>query len=351
MKKTILILSTLMISAAMLGACSKSTPETEPAGSITDSNNTEQTNPFESGQAAANLGSMGHGFANPQVDANGKMLPFRYEGQEMKIDYAAHASGKGKNIGFLLYVDGVAQPYKFNETDAPYEYMHIVELAEDDKDTPFSFLFTPVTGKKGETANINIIAMYNPAFMPDMKETSSYGFYHDTLEATGSLAFDQDTSGLDVSTIPQFKQLSDVRLSSEPVTKELMERHSGLETVDLDKLDTSVYSEVLIDGEAKQDNYRLKDGKLQLTLKMFGHPGVRFKHIFYLNHKPLTDENGQIIETELNKGEVAVIDAVLDTKKLDDLNTFYTISIPMNAADFPDDVVVAVKTASLLLYK
>lgn len=46
-----------------------------------------------------------------------------------------------------------------------------------------------------------------------------------------------------------------------------------------------------------------------------------------------------------------MIDADIDLGKLEELNTFYVVSVPVNAADFPDDVVVLEKTASILLYK
>ncbi|MNL89089.1 hypothetical protein D3C87_2192040 [compost metagenome] len=46
-----------------------------------------------------------------------------------------------------------------------------------------------------------------------------------------------------------------------------------------------------------------------------------------------------------------VINADIKAEDLGDFNTFYVISIPVNADDFPNDVVVLEKTPSLLLYK
>lgn len=134
------------------------------------------------------MGALSHGFFNPKINDNGEMIPLIYNGEELKIDYTVNASGKAKNIGFLIFIDGLPQPYKINEEES-YEYLHVLDLVEDNKDIPLSFMFTPITEKKGDTFRISITSVYNPAFIPDMKETSNYGGYHLTLEVVSSLAF------------------------------------------------------------------------------------------------------------------------------------------------------------------
>lgn len=349
------LVSCLLIVIVLAAGCSNPNPNPNPtpeAGESNASGNANQ-NPFEAGkEEGVILGSIGHGFVNPDLDENGKMRSLRYDGGEIKIPYSVNASGKAKNVGFLVFIDGIPQPYKFNTTDAPYEYMHIFELEEDDKDTPFTFVFTPVKGKKGDTLGISIASMYNPGFIPDMKETSSYGGYHSTLEAGGTLYFNKDADALDPSSIPQYEYASHVRLSTEPVTKELLEAQSGMEAVDMDTLEQRVFSDLYIDGEVKRDNVKVNDsGTLHVSFKIFGHPGVRYRNTLFINHQAVTSKDGSSFDTELAKGDVAVIDMDIDLAKLDDFSTIYVVSVPVNAADFPDDVVVLQKTLSLLLYK
>lgn len=352
----------LVIMAVLATGCANQKPNaSEPHAGERDTgaphtgepNTAGQSNPFEGGeQETAMLGSIGHGFTDPPLDENGEILPLQYNGGELTIDYAVRASGKAKNVGFLVFVDGIPQPYKFNSTEAPYEYMHIFDLTADDRDTPFTFVFTPVTGKKGETLHVTIASVYNPAFIPDMKETTSYGGYQTTLESGRPLVFNQDADPLDLSSIPQQEVLSRVRLSTEPVTQELLEKHSVMEQVDMETLDHKVYSDLYIDGAVRQDNVQVKkSGNLRVTYKLFGHPGMRYRSTFYLNHEALTGKDGASFETTLAKGDVAVIEADVELEKLKDFNTFYVVSVPLNADDFPDDVVVLMKTPSLLLYK
>lgn len=343
----------LIILALIAAGCSHQPAEIhDPAPGRQEDDNPFQANEEETGI----LDTMGHGFANPKMDETGEeRLPLRYTGGELEIDYYVNASGKAKNVGFLVFVDGKPQPYKFNETAAPYEYMHIFDVKEEDKDTPFKFIFTPVIGKKGETLHITITSVYNPSFMPDMKETSSYGGYHSTLQATGSLFFEKDAEVLRSSDISGRGYLSGVSLSTEPITDKLLKKHSGMQTIDLETLEHQVLSELYLDGQsaAKMDHLQIgDDGTLQVSFKLFGHPGIKYQNTFYINHQAVTTIDGDSsFETMLAKGEVAVVDAELDLKKLDNLNTFYVVSVPMNAEDFPDDVVVLEKTRSILLYK
>lgn len=334
--------------------CSNQSPDKNES----DITNSDHDNPFEvNDEDTGVMSAIGHGIVNPEMDESGeKRAPIHYNGGELEIDYFVNASGKAKNVGFLVFVDGIPQPYKLNMTESAYEYMHIFDLEEDDKDTPFTFRFTPVTGKQGDTLDLAIASVYNPAFRPDMKETSSYGGYHTTLQAIYSLYFERNADTLGSSDIPENDYLNKVDLSTEPITDELLERHSGMVEVDLEALETRVLSEVYFDGDYnvwKDGNLQVNDnGTLSVTFKIFGHPGVRYQNTFYSNHQALTTKDGKTsFETVLEKGEVAVVDVEIDLERLEDFNTFYVVSTPMNSADFPEDVLDLIKTDSILLYK
>ncbi|MBU5266707.1 beta-glucanase/beta-glucan synthetase [Virgibacillus proomii] len=343
--------SFLIVVVLFSGGCSSKDMDNAESKDIVHQNQ----NPFELDEKdSVDLGNIGHGLVNPKLDENGKILPLSYDGGELKIDYNVEAAGKAKNVGFLIFVDGIPQPYKFNSSEAPYEYMHNFDLKEDNVNKTFSFIFTPVTGKRGDTLTVSITSVYNPAFIPDMKESSSYGNYHSTLESVFSLDFNKDADTLDASSIPQYEYISNVRQSAEPITKELMKTQEGFSTIDSEALEERVFSDLYIDdvNMAKRDNFQVKDsGTIHVTFKLFGHPGVKYRNTFYLNHKAITSKDGNSFETVLAKGEAAVIDLDIDLEKSEDFNTFYVVSVPVNAADFPDDVVVSEKTMSKLLYK
>lgn len=319
---------------------------------IDDSSSSEalSSNPFEEKNTEV-LGSIGHELVNQEK--TGKH-PLYYKGGETKIEYTVTASGTGKDVGFLVYIDGVAQPYKFNSTDAPYEYMHIMQLKEDDKETPFTFIFTPVAGRKGETRHVTIVSVYNPGFMPDMKKTTSYGGYQTTLENTYDLVYEQDAAALKASDIPSNSCIDTIRQSSSPVTQDDLAALSGMQNVNLKMLDKNVYVRQLFGNPPaiKTDNLKIeKNGALHVTYQIMGHPGARYKNTFYLNHQALTDGKIVSFDTKLTKDNKFIIDVDLNLSKLKDRSTFYVVSVPYNADDFPNDNVGVIKTDSILFYK
>lgn len=337
---------------ALFAGCYYKNPATTESNSSDNTTNTSP-HPFESDQTdTVTMGTISHRFNNLLFDEKGQALPLQYNGGELNIDYSVSASGKARNVGFLVFIDGVPQPYKVNTTEAPYEYMHIFELKEDDKDTPFTFLFSPVTGKKGDTLHVSVTSIYNPAFRPNMNETSSYGGYHDTLESGISLVFNNDPEEVDFSSTSHQQVLSNVEASTELITKELLEKNISSNKLNADDIGKKVFTQLLVNNEVQHQNYQVsKKGTLHVNFKMFGHPGVRYKNTFYLDHKALTYKDISSFETLITEGDVSEINAEINLENLEDFSTFYVVSVPINAKDFPDDVILLKKTPSLLLYK
>lgn len=341
----------LILLLLIITGCSKNNIEEEKEQApISDTHD----NPFEIDEEdTVILGSLGHSYTNLEFDDNDEVLPLTYEGGELVLDYEVHAEGKATNVGFLVYVDGIAQPYKLNTIDSDYQYMHIMDLEEEGVNTPFQFIFTPIIGKRGETINITTTSIYNPSFMPDMKETTSYGGYHEALPVTRPIKFHENPEPL--AKLPTNKVLNNVYFSTEPVTDELLERlGGGVMTIDSEMLEVDVFS--LVEIEDKPDvetTFQINNqGNLDMRLKILGTPGATYQNTFYLNHQALSDREGKTsFETTLTKGDVSVIDVELDVETLDDFSTFYVVSTPVNSDDFYEYNVMSIKTPSVLLYK
>jgi len=304
-------------------------------------------NPFKVESYETVMGTLNHGFFNPKINDNGEMMPLIYSGGELKIDYIVNASGKAKNIGFLIFIDGLPQPYKINEEES-YKFLHKLDLKEDNENIPIYFKFAPITGKKGDTLNISITSVYNPAFIPDMKETSNYGSYHSTLEVVSSLAFREDPNTTVFLDIEKSQCLNNVSLYNEPLTNEILDK----ELIDLTRLDNSVFTHVYIEDKENTENIQINDdGSLRVKFKIFGHPKVRYRNTFYINHKPISSKEGSTFETELKEGNMSIVDVNIDVTNLENFSTFYVVSVPINTSDFPDDVIILKKIPSILIYK
>lgn len=334
-----------------------SSQKSEVSSSPDNSSEISKKNPFQSEDEATGgvLESIGHGPVSPNLDDSGKILPFVYNGGEISISYQVKASGKAKNVGFLVFVDGISQPYK-TDSDAVYKTMHILNLEENDKDYPFSFIFYPVTGEKGETLSLTIVSVYAPDFMPDMVKTSSYGAYHDTLANNYEIRFEKDAELPDSSTLPKYMKLQNVSQSTEPITQEYIDSlsvFSGFETITLETLNKQVFAQQFFESQGGLiSNLKVNaDGTLHVDFKITGYPGSRYRNTFYINHKALTDGETTSFETVLTKGNVSVIEADIDLSELEDYNTFYVISTLCNYQELWEDGMPFIKSSSVLLYK
>lgn len=354
MRKSFFVVITAAIALTLLTTgCAKSNPSTPPAEISSDIAGT--VNPFEAPQGEEFMpSSLGHGPASPKLDANGNRLPLNYNGGEFTLDYTVKADGKAKNVGFLVFLDGIPQAYKIDTSDAPYEFMHAFNLKEDGKETPFSFIFAPVTGKKDDTLMLTVVSIYNPSFIPDMVNSVSYGMYHSTLPMEFQLNFERDADTLDNLFLPQKVSLQNTTVSEEPITSEFLATLGGglSGEISLEDLNTRTFCRLHYNSENQMDNLKIEDGKtLQLAFTICGVPGATYKTTFYANHQPLSSADGTAFTTTLDKGDMSVIKTQVDVSALDDFSTFYAVSVPVNPADFPNAVITLEKSLSILICK
>ena len=318
---------------------------------ISDGNAPPQSteeDPFEQPEEDGSLGFLSHGEANPARAEDQSVLPYEYNGGEFVLDYQFSSEGKLDSVGFLLFLDGKPQAYKVNDTGAEKEYLHCFQTSEEHEEK-FSFVFTPDTGKKGDTLNMTVMSVTKPDFQPDMKETSSYGWYHQSFERVLKLHFNEDAPDSGSNYGESKTVFRDVNISEEKVTFSFIENElvkAGWNGITMDTLDSSVYSTISYDGELVYDNINLT-GKNTLTVRytLCGTTGARYGISFFLNHKPISFDETVSYDVTLSKGNVWIIEATIDTAKLEGFNTFYATAVAA------DNNSVTRKTNSILLYK
>lgn len=311
-------------------------------------------NPFEQedgGLETTVRGTISHGVQWGE----GEAYHLTYEGGEMQIPYFMQGSGIGKDCGFLLFLDGIPQPYKVEGQDTGYQYMHLFEL-EEEKDETYVIRFTPVTGKKGQELSICITSIINPEFMPDMKNSFSYGHSHMAMEAVYPFLFQEDAGhdeALSEKTEEKGREIirnlvEEERETDRDFIRELEEERTG--AVNLEK---DVETMLSISGESMRLSETADiSGKETLHVRyiIMGHPGAEYKTVFYLNHEPLTYKGEEAFVSVLKSGKMWVAEFDLDTKNLEGA-TFYAISVPCNSADYPDDVLMMYKSNSIFLHQ
>ena len=338
-----LIAASLMCGALLsLAACgSYAIPDSTPPPSQTIT-----TNPFDEAEEDAGfLGMLTHGAASLGSSGEGKRLPFPYDGGEFRLEYRFSLTGKMDTVGFLLFLDGKPQPYKVNDTTAEYAYCHSFPAGEDQG---FSFLFEPVAGRTGDTLALTVVSITNPDFKPDMESTSSYGWYHKTLDSCVELQFNADAPAAHSSLPPAREILTQSDVREEKATAQYVEKELpkyGWGSVSMDTLDSGIYYTFSCDGGITYDNLCVS-APVTLRFTMCGTAGISYSIAFFLDHQPVELDEGTSCSVTLSKGGVMELEAVIDPDKLGQFNTFYCVAVPQGGAS-----AAFFKTDSILLYK
>ena len=294
------------------------------------------------------MGSIRHGIS---WDDN-SMYRLEYTGEEMNVPYYIQGSGIARKCGFLVFVDGIPHPYKVKEMDVEYQYMHIFELEENMMEN-YTLQFMPMIGKKGEKLSVCITSIIDPQYIPNMKDSFSYGHTHESLAAVYPIVFQENT-------------LQDILLTEkiDETSKEVIHNLVQEETeIDLDyieeldenvpDLNSGIETGLYIDGDSmKLSEVSDISGKeiIHIQYIIMGHPEAKYKTSFYLNHEPLVYQGKNAFTSLLKKGQMESIEFDLDTENLEN-TTFYAVSVPCNSADYPDDVFGIYKSNSICFYK
>lgn len=305
---------------------------------------------YDSGSTET-VGSISHYVADFMKNESDERIII-YQGGELELNYWLQSTGIGRKCGFFIYINGIPQPYKIKNFAMDYQYIHPLEL-EEGEEFEFTFLFNPVTGKKGELLSIAVVSMINPSFSPDMINTTSYGYTHGILASFYSLKFEQDAEeGMDIASI-QRNALENIHISSVVMTKEDEKNFQNELLAEEPLSDKQIYSRLYIDKERVwlTSSYDIaQKQKVKMRFEMTGFPGSKFRNILYFNHQPICDPNQIYFDFELQKGYKNIIEMDIDLNVLGRSGTFYIISVPMNGEDFPGDLLLMNKTNSIYFY-
>ena len=342
MRKRLIAVPLICGALLSLAACGNySVPDSSPLPS-----QAAAANPFEAAEEDAGLlAVLTHGAASADFSESGERLPFHYDGGEFRLEYEFSLTGKMDTVGFLLFLDGQPQPYKVNDTTAEYEYCHSFPAKEDQN---FSFLFEPVTGSTGDTLALTVVSITNPDFQPDMESTSSYGWYHKTLDSCVELKFNVDAPAAHSDLPPVREIFSQSEVREEKVTAQYVENELpkyGWGGVSMDTLDSGIYYTFSCDGGIIYDNLRVS-APVTLRFTMCGTAGTSYSIAFFLDHQPVKLDESTSYSVTLSKGGVMELEAVIDPDMLGDFNTLYCVAVPRGEGFAP-----FFKSNSILLYK
>lgn len=284
------------------------------------------------------MGRLEHGLASFSVDKNTGNAFISYEGGELQIEYRAKAAGMSeRGVRFMLFIDGVAQPY-WTSDEADAKYVHTFYFS-DETDNVFSFYLVPNTGQKGDILELCIASIYYPDYKPDMKESEGYGIFHDMLENSYLIRYNASPS-----------------LISDDVAKNLISEIKIEEVIVQDKntasdlsndLDVALY---INDQDVTNGNYYIvNEKKNRIKLKIWGTNSTDYRISFFANHCLVSKGWEDELQVRVQPGKMTVINAEIDISPLTGYDTFYILIVPCDTSQIATRKSGLAKTNSVLL--
>lgn len=281
-------------------------------------------------------------------------LTYDYVEGEYSLPYQATVTGNMVDVGFLIFIDGVATPYKIDSKDAEYEFCHSFHFDQEGVPCKFTFLFTPSFQNDDVVHSVSIVAITNPDFKPDMVKTSAYGantsytYFDLYLRETKDRAVESSNNAPNPNA-----NIKSINQEDALLTEDLMSRNwifGG--PFDPEMLQTNVRQVVTFDDKEVFDNFKV-DGTNSVKIKIYtcGVPGAQYKTTFFLDNYPICTTDGQsTFNITLQKEMVNIIEVDLDAEMINDGSTFYAFSVPVNKNDFTNCSIGLYKTLPVLLY-
>lgn len=305
------------------------------------------------------IGQLSHGVVKPTLDASGLQAVCKYTGGQFKLDYYVMATGSAKDVGFLLFLDGIPQPYQVNGVGKT-NYLNMLQLQEDNQKFEFSFVFSPVTGTTGDTLTLKIYSIYCPQYQPDMVNSFGYGIYHSMLEAAINIHFESDVEPKEEKPDVRTKQatLSSVKIISDVITDDFIVANFG-NNLEVDAphveslLENNVYDLVSYNGEMVYDGLDITNQEsVRVAYQIAGKPGAVYRISMFANHEPLTDGKNIVWDVALSESTLVTLEAYIDVSVLEDFTTFYVIASPIDDRYTSNSAALfGKKTNSILLYR
>ena len=289
---------------------------------------------FEEEPADNEMGSAEFGLQDPMDTV------YTYDGESLEIPFSITGASFGKTteIGVLLFVDGVAQPYSAvyeDGTELEESYMQVFNLDYEQQEN-FDMVFQPMTGKAGETVPVMAVTILEPSFVAEGPDNPRYGFHHQESATTS-------------------RQIS---FATDAPTQTLAAAATDYNVVDLpqDILDTlaawgatdSLDTTATLSLGVEDGNYIQADGKTAtITVQLYGGPETDFNITLFINHQPVQLNGADYLSVRTVKNQMVEATFQIDTSALGTLNTVYAIAVTPEDGEL--EINNPVKTASVLL--
>ncbi len=245
-------------------------------------------------------------------------------------------------IGFLLYLDGIPQPYKTD--DEPwYSYLHVfypeyhseVDAAIGNATNhDFDLYFIPVTGEEGDALELYGTPVSNPYMDPRDGEFNYFLVQNSARDAPARIIFHATPPELELPEVPD-------QLLSHTVT---YADESKLQSWTSEQLQTRHEYGYTINGEKRPEHTNswvwpgFDQEPITLDFYIYGSSYVKYTLVCYKDYQPISIDPEDIVYVEVKDGQRTNIQVQIDMSDFDGSTpiSFMTVLVPRNLLAYED---------------
>lgn len=275
------------------------------------------------------------------MDINNFKDNYVYNGNEITLSVTINNFMSGFDESFLLYVNGIQNPYHtdFDKNDKLYHTINI----PDEESVTVEIYFKPMNCNIGDTVLVSFDRVMNMDYMlPDTSWVSFYpnhelnGIYPFPLEIKSDCDKTENTS------IEQENKWEETEIPID-ILEEYINTDEFGNLVGDSSINESAHFE-LVQNDRYESYYVTYDDSIELTLNGYGKAGT-YRVGVYVDHKlvPAFDDN-YYSDMEIINGKMLFRKITIDTSKFEGLHHIYAIAIPLE-----DNELTTAKTKTKLL--
>lgn len=269
---------------------------------------------FDQDSSAMEVGSFSYGWPDERD-------VFPYSGEPLEIPFMLKGTlESSQEVGLLLFVDGIAQPYSAvlaDGTELTDTYMQTFQL-EQDVENIFNLVFQPVTGKAGDNLSIQAVTILRPSYLPEGAENPNYGFYHSVnITIPLQIAFEKDAPADGRKTAANSYEIVDI-----PKSITDSDEYFGLEN----GRDTNTCLSVVSAEDENKDLICSKNGTVTFKVRLYGGPEANQNITVFVNHQPVQIDGADYLAVRTQKDKMVEATITLDASVFGESNTIYALA-------------------------
>lgn len=289
----------------------RKTEETDTSASVSGN----PVNLFNTDSPAMEVGSFSYGWPDERD-------VFTYSGKPLEIPFKLTGTMEGspQEVGLLLFVDGIAQPYSAvlsDGTELADAYMQTFRL-EQDVENIFDLVFQPVVGKAGDRLSIQAVTILKPGYLPEGAENPNYGYYHSAnITIPLQIAFEKDAPAKGRKTAADSYEIVDIPKS---ITDN--DKIFGLEN----SRDTNSNLSVIPAEDENSSVIYSRDGTVTFKIRLYGGPEADHNITVFVNHQPVPVDGADYLAVRTKKDKMVEATVTVDVSALGESGTIYAIA-------------------------